>query len=435
MRPSRPLSASTGRSFNRMPVSRPAGGHGQPEKTSYGQYDRARMRVRAASDASGARPPSATLAEREQRRLIERETTLLLLRRDLSRWNLEKQHRELRVRELRCTRELQATLHAAERAQQGANGDGKATGGSSLRTLHGQAIHATRRLSELEDEWTALRSSEPCVRAIDARLRVDELKRRCEELRAKLHTAEEQPPASEVETLEAQHADLLLQEEAAAELDEMEGGRERRRFEVLLKSVNMLDWQLEKLVVSQEERQKAQLQEAARNAHAHRFAMQCLQMELDAAQPLLLIAKSELGRLQQSDPAAASDGTAAQQEEELRKLEEEQAKQKADEAKVRQEVDGLRQKLKDLEKEHATASGQWDKACKDEREQKQQLRAATAGRPSSAPDGKASSSAAAAKAGTSASTRFTSDDQKRLDELRARLKVVDAVRATTSGKK
>ena len=52
-------------------------------------------------------------------------------------------------------------------------------------------------------------------------------------------------------------------------------------------------------------------------------------MELDAAQPLLLIAKSELGRLQQSDPAAARDGTAAQQAEELRQLEEELAKQKA----------------------------------------------------------------------------------------------------------
>ena len=64
-------------------------------------------------------------------------------------------------------------------------------------------------------------------------------------------------------------------------------------------------------------------------------------MELDAAQPLLLIAKSELGRLQQSDPAAAArDGTtAAQQKEELRQLEEEQSKQKAHEAKARQEVD------------------------------------------------------------------------------------------------
>jgi len=426
MRPSRPLAASTGRSTNRVPPPRTTG-YAHPDKATYGQYDRARMRVRAANAPSAARPSSAMLAEREQRRLIERETALLLLRRDLSRWNLEKHHRELRVRELRCTRELQATLHAAGRAQHGAVGDGnKAAGGPSLRALHGQAIRATRRLSELEDEWTALRSSDPCVRAIDARLRVDELKLRCAELRAKLHTAEEQPPASEVATLEAQHADLTQQQEATDELDEMEGERERRRFEVLGKSVHMLDWQLERLGLSQKERAEAQRGEAAHNAHAHAFAAQLLQMELDAAQPLLLIAKSELGRLQQSDPAAAArDGTtAAQQKEELRQLEEEQTKQKAHEAKARQEVDALRQKLKDLEK------------AKDEREQKQkqQRRAAAA----AAAAKTAPSSAAAAKAGASGGARatagFTSDDQKRLDELRARLKVVDAVRATTAGK-
>ena len=50
-----------------------------------------------------------------------------------------------------------------------------------------------------------------------------------------------------------------------------------------------------------------------------------------------------------------------------------------------------------------------------------------------------SAAAAAAKAGASGGARatagFTSDDRKRLDELRARLKVVDGVRATTAGKK
>ena len=106
------------------------------------------------------------------------------------------------------------------------------------------------------------------------------------------------------------------------------------------------------------------------------------------------------------------------------------------------QVDGLRQKLKDLERAHAAASGAWDAADKAQREQKQQQQrraAAAAAAAKTASSSSSSSAAAAAKAGASGGARatagFTSDDQKRLDELRARLKVVDAVRATTAGKK
>ena len=150
------------------------------------EYDKARLRVRAAGEQqltslrslSSARRERAALEAQEHRQLVEHEQQQASLRCELCSWQLEAEHREARIRELRCSRELQAALHGAERA-------GTAGGGpdaAALHTVHQQTLRLTRRLAELEDERAALRGSEACVRAVEARQRIDELARRGDEL-------------------------------------------------------------------------------------------------------------------------------------------------------------------------------------------------------------------------------------------------------------
>ena len=157
------------------------------------------------------RQRAALAAAQEQRQLIEHEQRRTRLRCELCSWQREAEHREARIRELRCSRELQAALHGAERA-------GPAGGGpdaAALRTVHQQTLRLTRRLTVLEDERAALLGSEVYVRALEANQRIDELARRGEELRAQLaqdHVVHS--PAAELLTLGAAHAEL--EREAAA---------------------------------------------------------------------------------------------------------------------------------------------------------------------------------------------------------------------------
>ena len=142
-------------------------------------YDKARLRVRAADELQltslrGLSAKGRERAAQEQRQLIEHEQQRTRLRCELCSWQLEAEHREARIRELRCSRELQAALHGAERA-------GTAGGGpdaAALRTVHQQTLRLTRRLTVLEDERAALIGSEACVRALEANQRIDELARR-----------------------------------------------------------------------------------------------------------------------------------------------------------------------------------------------------------------------------------------------------------------
>ena len=170
---------------------------------------------------------AALAAAQEQRQLIEHEQRRTRLRCELCSWQREAEHREARIRELRCSRELQAALHGAERA-------GPAGGGpdaAALRTVHQQTLRLTRRLTVLEDERAALLGSEVCVRALEANQRIDELARRGEELRAQLaqdHVVHS--PAAELLTLGAAHEALEREAAAAREYEAAESGKADARL-------------------------------------------------------------------------------------------------------------------------------------------------------------------------------------------------------------
>lgn len=199
------------------------------------EYDKARLRVRAADELqltslrglSAKGRERASLAAQEQRQLIEHEQQRTRLRCELCSWQLEAEHREARIRELRCSRELQAALHGAERAGTATLSNGRLEtvrpGGAVLRTVHQQARLLTRRLAELEDERAALIGSEACVRALEANHRIDELARRGDELRVQLAQSHVPiKPAAELLALGAAYAQLEREAAAAREYEQAE---------------------------------------------------------------------------------------------------------------------------------------------------------------------------------------------------------------------
>ena len=224
---------------------------------------------------------------------------------------LEAAHRELQIRELRCSRELQSALH---------HGGSR---GIDLRMLHEQSIRLTQRLSAMEEEWTALRSSEACVRAVEARQRVDELSGRCADLRAQL-AIDDRPVAAELTALAAEVQGMADASAAEDDHESAERAREEASLGAVGELVTALEAQLAALLRERELRLAAQVQEAADGKHAQRTAARALQAELDALHPELDIAKVELGRLQQSSSTA--DGSEAQQKEQLRQLEQQAAR-------------------------------------------------------------------------------------------------------------
>jgi hypothetical protein len=147
------------------------------------QYDARRLRVRPAPEHwSGEAPRAVSDAEVE----CNEQDLVTLLCEELH-WTLEAEHRAARLRELQCARRLQQTLHLAERTLQAdvdCDEPADAAGQLALvRRLHVRAVRETRRLAELEDEWTIMRGDPTCVRAVNARHRADLAARRCSDLR------------------------------------------------------------------------------------------------------------------------------------------------------------------------------------------------------------------------------------------------------------
>ena len=116
---------------------------------------------------------------------------------DLAHWRDEAETRERRLNELRQTRELQRTLRAVEASCEGESP-------SVVQALHAQALQATRRLAQLEDELGFLRTDEAAVSAARARCRVDASAGRCalqKQQSADTHTHSWERASQEVEEL------------------------------------------------------------------------------------------------------------------------------------------------------------------------------------------------------------------------------------------
>jgi len=155
-------------------------------KSNDRQYDQKRLRVRPTLSVDWG--PGAPQAEQSDAAQVEAsEESIVNLMCEELHWTLEAEHREARLQELRCARQLQRTLHLAERAlQAGVDGGGYSDAAGDLalvRTLHGRALRETRRLAELEDEWSNMRGDATFVRAVHARHRADIAARRCDDMR------------------------------------------------------------------------------------------------------------------------------------------------------------------------------------------------------------------------------------------------------------
>ena len=340
------------------------------------EYDKARLRVRAADELqltslrglSAKGRERASLAAQEQRQLIEHEQQRTRLRCELCSWQLEAEHREARIRELRCSRELQAALHGAERA-------GTAGGGpdaAALRTVHQQTLRLTRRLTVLEDERAALIGSEACVRALEANRRIDELARRGDELRAQLAQSHVvHSPAAELLALGAAHAQLEREAAAAREVEQAETSEADARLGLV--SAHATDLSDAVAVLLQERGQRlAEERELLVGSHrARRAAERALQVELEALRPEIDISKGELGRLLLSSSAA--DGTVAQQAAELTSLGAERERVVVDEQRLRGEVVGLRGRAEALTEALEAAEVKLTEARRAEEAQRQKL--------------------------------------------------------------
>lgn len=222
------------------------------------------------------RQRAALAAAQEQRQLIEHEQRRTRLRCELCSWQREAEHREARIRELRCSRELQAALHGAERA-------GPAGGGpdaTALRTVHQQTLRLTRRLTVLEDERAALIGANQ--RALEANQRIDELARRGDELRAQLaqdHVVHN--PAAELLTLGAAHEELEREAAAAREYEAAESGKADARLEIVGAHATVLSEAVAALLQERGQRLEEERQRLLGSHRARQAAERALQAELD----------------------------------------------------------------------------------------------------------------------------------------------------------
>lgn len=168
----------------------------RPSRANRHQYDQRRLRVRPVPEQWSREAPRAV----DDAEIESNEHDIVNLLCEELHWTLEAEHRRARLQELQCARRLQQTLHLAERTLQAdIDGDDLADAAGQLalvRRLHVRAVRETRRLAELEDEWSNMRGDTTCVRAVDARHRADLAARRCDDVRELLRRV----------PLEARHA-------------------------------------------------------------------------------------------------------------------------------------------------------------------------------------------------------------------------------------